>query len=465
MHTFLEALPKDLHTELTSLLAHCQNEEQRTSFLKVSEKIYNFAKENSNDLNRKKPKVELNSDNGVKTDIFTLKDVSAISPFRKKIDFSISYNANTKSPEIHLSKDNISQLSITNLMNNVTFATFLPVPEKSNLSYLLIQYKQSTNPTFTEPLLLSLNKDSIIKQLSDLKVVNSLPGNAHLQSNFQQCIDYIRKQAILTGFKIVDPFNQSSKAFTESGHAVQPFFINCHRTTKEGTLYFLPDYIIFGFKKPILIFRTSDVNSITYSLITRLTFSCTLIDKNDEKTEFSMIDQSDYNTIDNYVKSKEVIDKSMTAELKAKPVGKPQTSDGGQESALAAAEKQLAGSGSNINDINVNSDEDDEEGDENFVGESDLSDGSGDSEDDSENEEAGTYSIDIEEDEEEEENSQQFNQSKQHTQQERHDDLEDRTVEDGEHQELNQQEEYDENEDMEEEEEEEEEEDSGAEYA
>ncbi|KAL6944243.1 hypothetical protein ACO0RG_000974 [Hanseniaspora osmophila] len=474
MHSFLESLPKELQTELTSLLVNFQDGKERTGFLSVVEKIYNFAKDNSDDMNRKKPKIETKADNEAKTNIFTLNDVSAISPIRKKVDFSISYNANTKSPEIHLLKDNISQLCITNLMNNVTFATFLPVPEKSNLSYLLIQYQESINPSFSEPVLLSLNKDSIIRQLSGLKVVNTLPGNAHLQGNFQQCIDYIRKQAILTGFRIVDPFNHSTKAFTESSHAVQPFYINCHRTTKEGTLYFLADYIIFGFKKPILIFKTSDINSITYSSITRLTFSCTLIDSNGEKTEFSMIDQSDYNTIDNYVKSKEVINKSMTAELKAKPVGKPQANEGVQESALAAAEKQLAESGPSINDINMNLDEDDEEGDENFVGESDLSDGSGDSDDDSEHENPGSHSIDNEEEEEEQkESNKQFTHTKQNAQEEKMDHVEEpEELEDEEDQNPSRHEQDYGNEDMDEEEEEEEEEDeeedeedSGAEYA
>lgn len=246
-------------------------------------------------------------------------------------------------------------------------ASFLPVPEKPNLIYLFMTYTSCEDNKFSEPVVMTLNKENTLNQFKKLGLLDS---NV---TDFEKCVEYIRKQAILTGFKISNPFVNSTLVDTDA-EKINSFHLQCHRGTKEGTLYFLPDHIIFGFKKPILLFDASDIESITYSSITRLTFNASLVTKDGEKYEFSMIDQTEYAKIDDYVKRKQMKDKSMSEELKAKSKSKGQATDGtaDQPSILQEATRQMQ----DEKKAGMFSD-DDEENDQNFEAESDLSDGSG----------------------------------------------------------------------------------------
>ncbi|KAK5780628.1 hypothetical protein RI543_001750 [Arxiozyma heterogenica] len=320
--------------------------------------------------------------------IFQLKDVSVLSPLRKKLNFFLHLSSIDKAPILSLERDSKIELSIHDLRSNIQMAVFLPVSEKPNLTYLFIKYAHSNS--YNEPILINLANDLILNQFHKLGILETSV------TDFASCIDYIRKQAILTGFRISNPFSSNGDPMHSS------FSINCHRGTKEGTLYFLPDNILFGFKKPILLFDSNDIESITYSSITRLTFNMTLITKKGQTFEFSMIDQNEYTRIDEYVKRKQVVDRSMSEELKAKTKSKISNNNNnmgshnnnsinnsknnedsldpnntnGHQSILEAASKQFEQSNKfNLNDVHLDS-EDDEALDANFEAESDLSDGS-----------------------------------------------------------------------------------------
>lgn len=116
-----------------------------------------------------------------------------------------------------------------------------------------------------------------------------------------------------------------------------------------------------------------------------------------------MIDQNEYTKIDEYVKRKQVVDRSMSEELKAKTKSKISNNNNnnmgsqdnnsidnsknnensldpnntnGHQSILEAATKQFEQSNTfNLNDVHLDLD-DDEALDANFEAESDLSDGS-----------------------------------------------------------------------------------------
>lgn len=321
--------------------------------------------------------------------IFQLKDVSVLSPLRKKLNFILHLSSIDKSPILSLERDSKIELSIHDLRSNIQMAVFLPVSEKPNLTYLLIKYAHSNS--YSEPILINLANDLILNQFHKFGILETSV------TDFASCIDYIRKQAILAGFRISNPFSSNGDPIHSS------FSINCHRGTKEGTLYFLPDNILFGFKKPILLFDSNDIESITYSSITRLTFNMTLITKRGQTFEFSMIDQNEYTKIDEYVKRKQVVDRSMSEELKAKTKSKISNNNNnnmgsqdnnsidnsknnensldpnntnGHQSILEAATKQFEQSNTfNLNDVHLDLD-DDEALDANFEAESDLSDGS-----------------------------------------------------------------------------------------
>lgn len=281
---------------------------KQISFEKIVESIIKESSIDNEDAHKsKKQKLDdISFDSKSKTTIFQLPNCSVICPMRKKLNFAISFDLQNKYNNIILSnKEDEVQLQIKNTKKSITFAMFLPVIERDNLSYLLIKYDDEK-----DPLVLSLNKIEVIKHLSTLKKI-SIEENQTVDEKFQSCTDYIRKQAILTGFKISDPFNINSEIN-------QSFLVSSYIKSKEGTLYFLPEHLLFGIKKPILILPISKIKSINYSTITRLTFSLTLILDDDSKIEFSMIDQQEYDKINNYIVSKHVNDKSLSDELKAK---------------------------------------------------------------------------------------------------------------------------------------------------
>lgn len=398
--SFIESLPKELQNKIKKITAILPNS------VEIFQELYDFGitqGQNQNGVDQGSPKKRKldgsSSSNGKEAIIpqdniiFKLKEVSVLSPLRKKLNLVLHLSHIDNKPMLSLEKDSKIELSISNLRANIKMATFLPVSEKPNLMYLFIKY---VNPTETnsdgkvhsDPILITLTKDHILQQFHKNGILDISI------TEFNSCIDYMRKQAILTGFRISNPF------VTNVGNEeiVQSFFVNCHRGTKEGSLYFLPDNILFGFRKPILLFDSSDIESITYSSITRLTFNVTLITKEGEKFEFSMIDQSEYTKIDQYVKRKQVIDKSMSEELKAKTKAKNHDGDGEDTpGALQEAAQQLEMEGSvDINGVDLDS-EDNEENDGNFEAGSDLSDGS---DNDDEDEDA---SEDLDENEEEDE--------------------------------------------------------------
>lgn len=369
MDSLVNNFDTDLRNSVLSIV------EKVPESISVFQRVYDAGRSNSNELepSRKSQKLA----NGTSTAeegidksniIFGLKDVSVLSPLRKKLDLALHLSRKDRKPTLSLLRDGKQELSIGDLSKNIKMAVFLPVAEKMGNVYLFITYTKSVDDKYGEPILITLNKESILQQFKQNGIIDK-EGE-----EFVKCIEYMRKQAILAGFRITDPF------FTNSSQQSPSFHVECHRGTKEGTLYFLPEHLIFGFKKPILVFQSSDIESITYTSITRLTFNITLVTKEGEKFELSMIDQSEYNKIDEYVKRKQVTDKSMSEELKAKSNYKNQQAAQGENnepSALKEAAQMMEGGNNGGNNLNGGDfASDDDEDDANFEAESGSSDGS-----------------------------------------------------------------------------------------
>lgn len=392
MDWFLDQLAPKLREEVLAISKSVPGS------LPVFQGVYESALDKSSDLARKSRKLEPREE-GVDKDsiIFSLEDVSVISPLRKKLNFALHLSANDKKPTLSLLRDGKQEFSIKDLGKSISMATFLPVAEKKGNVYLFVNYTHSTDNKYRDPLLITLNKDAVMQQFKQNGMIDKEV------EDFTKCIEYMRKQAILAGFRITDPF------FTNSAQQPQSFHVECHRGTKEGTLYFLPEHLLFGFKKPILVFESSDIESITYTSITRLTFNVNLVTKTGEKYEFSMIDQSEYAKIDEYVKRKQVIDKSMSEELKAKSTYKTQQAGQGDPNAPSALKEaaQMMEGDNGMNGAEFPSDDDDE-GDENFEAGSGSSDSSdADSEQEEEEEQEQKNKVDERETERDEQREEQ----------------------------------------------------------
>lgn len=121
--------------------------------------------------------------------------------------------------------------------------------------------------------------------------------------------------------------------------------IKAHRGSKDGYLFFLPNGILWGFKKPLLFIPLDRINAVSYVNVLQRTFNIMVEvdvshapqqeqqpkngtpgaqwDDEDgprtEEIEFAMIDQEDYSTIDeSYVRRHGLHNRSMAEGRKAK---------------------------------------------------------------------------------------------------------------------------------------------------
>ena len=78
-------------------------------------------------------------------------------------------------------------------------------------------------------------------------------------------------------------------------------------TLSSGYLFFLPNGIVFGFRKPVAFFAFSAIDSISYTSVLQRTFNLVISARETPEAEpkdieFSMIDQVDFAGIDEYIK-------------------------------------------------------------------------------------------------------------------------------------------------------------------
>ncbi|KAI5813923.1 hypothetical protein BZA77DRAFT_267937 [Pyronema omphalodes] len=152
------------------------------------------------------------------------------------------------------------------------------------------------------------------------------------------------------------------------------FHVKAHRGSKEGYLFFLSRGILWAFKKPLVYFSFGNIDSVSYTSITKRTFNLSIKvqeDRGGGEVEFSMIDQEDYPGIDGYIKARRLNDASMAEMRKAKYFG---VNGKGEEDEPGLGELEKA-----LYDA-----EDEEEEDYDPNAEDGSDDGEGDSDDDSE---------------------------------------------------------------------------------
>lgn len=352
----LSSLCRTLRRIPTNLL-HTEN---NAEVLAVLEKVYEYALQD--DASKRRRLAVEPADDGKldpNTVVFELADLSFVSPLRKKLNLVVSINRSTQKPMISLFKQGSdhSEWTLNDTSSaNIRFATLLPSREKHQNQYLVIFYREGSSSKDSDPMVCTFTTSSLVQQLQQSGKLK----------NGQELQELLSRQFLLTGFKLQHAFTHKS------------FHVQAHRGTKEGVLYFLANHILFGFKKPILLFESHEIGSIQYSNITRITFSVTLILTTGERVEFSMIDQEEFGAIDSYVKGRQVTDMSMSDELKAKPL--KGASQGGE---LDRAEEEAVDVG--------HEEEDEEEEDDDYTGGNaeidDTSDVSGDEEDEEDEDE------------------------------------------------------------------------------
>lgn len=187
--------------------------------------------------------------------------------------------------------------------------------------------------------------------------------------------------------------------------------VKAFRGSKDGYLFFLPNGILWGFKKPLLFLPKTRIAAVSYTSVLQRTFNLSVEvdmtvpggEDSLEEFEFSMLDQEDFGGIDGFVKRHGLADKSMAEQRKAKRlnVNVVKDEDGNVVGNVEAGELEKAAlEAGGQADLDEDDDEEEEDYDPGSEGESEGS-GTSSSEDDEDDEGGGAADSDEEEEDDE----------------------------------------------------------------
>ncbi|KAJ6155083.1 hypothetical protein N7470_005649 [Penicillium chermesinum] len=177
----------------------------------------------------------------------------------------------------------------------------------------------------------------------------------------------------LPNANVICPDERQFVSATPEAHrkGEKAFHVKAFRGSKEGYLFFLSVGILFAFKKPLLFFSFDTVDSISYTSVLQRTFNLNILarprngsEDDNMEFEFSMIDQADFDGIDQYIKRHGLQDSNPRGEAAAEAAGEE------PESELQKAQRELE-------------DEEEEDEEDYDPGSDDSSDGSGSSDEES----------------------------------------------------------------------------------
>ncbi|PSN64137.1 Rtt106-domain-containing protein [Corynespora cassiicola Philippines] len=265
----------------------------------------------------------------------------------------------------------------------------LPVPEKAKRQHnfvVLPVHGDGVNPVPEE--LKGAPPEPIVWTFEEATGKNIVEGEDPGPGPMAEAIHHCLIQAG-TGKTVVFPTADEFESAIPQSHrkGEKAFHVKGHRGSKEGYLFFTSVGIVWGFKKPLAFFDFASINSISYTNVLRNTFNI-VIGTPSQEIEFGMVDQADYDGINEYVQKHDLQDASMAAARRAKKlnINPPAEQENGAsgpaadaddgETELQKAERLFA---------EEEDEEDEEDYDPGSEGESEGS-GSDDSEDDSDGE-------------------------------------------------------------------------------
>lgn len=235
------------------------------------------------------------------------------------------------------------------------FVLYTPIPEKQQLHFNYILFPRNTAlastksfpPADFEPLVFSVPatspKPGIVggyAAQTAAQVSDSYSSLMHWAISSQlQSVNNTTATIVSTDHRVfASALRQPHRPKEKAVH------IRAHRGSKDGYLFFLPNGILWGFKKPLLFIPLDRINSVSYVNVLQRTFNIVVeVDVSHapqqenpksgqpgaqweedetpltEEIEFAMIDQEDYSTIDEtYVRRHGLNNRSMAEGRKAK---------------------------------------------------------------------------------------------------------------------------------------------------
>lgn len=298
-------------------------------------------------------------------DTVIFQSLSISLPVRKKGSFIVSKD----SIAILLGTEDISKLDNVTpdyiySKKSVASTLLLSIPDKAKPQWNLVIATESANGS-VEPTVM-------------ITIVDQAASKSSIKSS--KPVDGTLKDVIL-----------SEMDFVHVVESEKDSCVTCYRGSKEALLYLLQSWVFIGFTKPLQLFNVEDIESISYSSITRSTFSLNIkLKTTGEQFEFSMIDQDKFDTINYYKENSAWNDNSMSEALRAKQTAKPEFSNELQTAMSQTQSTSDVGTQENVDSAangsaNAASDDDEEE-DVDYEGESSDSEGESSSEEDSDEE-------------------------------------------------------------------------------
>ncbi|CAK4033046.1 Hypothetical predicted protein [Lecanosticta acicola] len=292
---------------------------------------------------------------------FECNNVSFQVPARKKLKIElVADQADNKKQEVRLVDPKTNEREHTLGNGQIEEIFCLPVPEKQQRQWNFCIFPRSgaTNAEGMpcEQMVFTLNETKPDDATSSSRP--AAEGDTYISVMERELNQLLQPY----GKHVVRPTDAEFASSIPQSHrkGEKAYHVKAHRGTKEGYLFFLPNGIVFGFKKPLSYFAFSSIESISYTSVLQRTFNLVIAssegpsaDAEVKETEFSMLDQADFAGIDEYVKRHGLNDASMAAQRKAKAYnvnkeGKAAEANGeagagGQEedSELQKAEQQL----------------------------------------------------------------------------------------------------------------------------
>ncbi|KAL2752401.1 hypothetical protein ACRALDRAFT_1094917 [Sodiomyces alcalophilus JCM 7366] len=289
-----------------------------------------FTASNTNGI---KSEVVVKSEGGDAADehvLLEVKELSVSVPQRKKYDLCFTENhlyaraPGTKAPV----------QGICYAWTDIEYAFYLPVPEKAQVQHNYVLFPRgSCLPSKTE----TPTADPLVFTVPATApkpgtVLGVEAGDAAAVSDTYRTLfdwaftKHLRSAGNPTEIVSANPALFHSMARQAHRPNEKAVHVKAFRGSKDGYLFFLPNGILWGFKKPLLFAPLGRIAAVSYTSVLQRTFNMVVEvftgtggDEGTEELEFAMLDQEDYQGIDqSYVRRNGLQDRSMAEQRRAK---------------------------------------------------------------------------------------------------------------------------------------------------